>query len=210
MVTRSRFLSVAALLCLTAAARPVGAQSASPDAEVRAAMSGFMDALNALDADRMAAFFAPDITAFVPAAQAERVEGKDAFVRIFRAFVERTRPATSRLALVPEDLKVELSGSLAVLTFNIRDAATGLVRRRTFVWRRMEDRWLISHFHASDLAPPGRVSGNLIRLKRNNPRAFRVRGYQADATRAGVVPSGYYEVGPHLSSPYPGGWGLCA
>src|SRR6185295_2494635 len=153
MATRSRFPFLMVLLCLAAAPSAVMAESGSPEAEVRAAMSGFMDALNALDADRMATFFAPDITAFVPLAQAERVEGKDAVVRIFRAFVERTRPTASRLSLAPEDLKLELSGSLAVVTFNIRDAA-GLVRRRTFVWRRTEDRWLISHFHASDLAPP--------------------------------------------------------
>jgi ketosteroid isomerase-like protein len=153
MVTRSRFPFLAVLLCL-AAGHAAAAQNGSPEAEVRAAMSGFMDALNALDADRMATFFAPDITAFVPVAQAERVEGKDAVVRIFRAFVERTRPVTSRLSLVPEDLKVELSGPLAVVTFNVRDTSAGLVRRRTFVWRRVEDRWLISHFHASDLAPP--------------------------------------------------------
>jgi uncharacterized protein (TIGR02246 family) len=153
MVTRSRFPFLAVLLCL-AAGHAAAAQNGSPEAEVRAAMSGFMDALNALDADRMATFFAPDITAFVPVAQAERVEGKDAVVRIFRAFVERTRPVTSRLSLVPEDLKVEISGSLAVVTFNVRDTAASLVRRRTFVWRRVEDRWLISHFHASDLAPP--------------------------------------------------------
>ncbi len=153
MMTRSRFPFLAVLLGL-AATGAVVAQDSPAETEVWAAMSGFMSALNALDADRMATFFAPDITAFVPVAQAERVEGKDAVVRIFRAFVERTRPTTSRLSLVPEDAKVEVSGSLAVVTFNVRDTSAGLVRRRTFVWRHVEDRWLISHFHASDLAPP--------------------------------------------------------
>lgn len=154
MVKRSRLPFFAALLCLLAATRTLAAQSGSPEAAVREAMSAFMAALNALDADRMAAFFAPDVTAFVPVAQAERVEGKEAVDRIFHAFVERTRATASRLSLVPEDLKVEVSGSLAVVTFNIRDASAGVVRRRTFIWRLMGDRWLISHFHASDLAPP--------------------------------------------------------
>lgn len=117
-------------------------------------MSGFMDALNRLDADGMAAFFAPDISAFVPVVQAERVEGKAAVDRIFRAFVERTRPTTARLSLVPEDLEVTSTSTLAVVTFNIRNSGAGVVRRRTFVWQRTGGRWLIRHFHASDLAPP--------------------------------------------------------
>ncbi len=120
---------------------------------VREAMNGFMDALNALDVDRMAAYFADDITAFVPTAQAERIDGKPAVIEIFRRFVETTRKTTSRLELVPEDLEVDADDNTGIVTFNIRSA--GSVLRRTFIFRHQGDRWLIIHFHASNFKPPG-------------------------------------------------------
>ena len=119
-------------------------------------MAGFMDALNALDAEGMSAYFAEDITAFVPVAQADRVEGREAVTRIFRNFVARTKPVTPRLHLVPEDLDVQVSGGLGVVTFNIREKAPDVTRRRTFVFVRSGDRWLIRHFHASDFVPAGK------------------------------------------------------
>src|SRR6185369_2107990 len=60
---------------------PVGASASAQSTDsvaVRAAMSEFLDALNALDVARMSADFADDITAFVPSAQVDRVEGKAA------------------------------------------------------------------------------------------------------------------------------------
>lgn len=120
-------------------------------------MSGFMDALNALDTERMSRSFADDITAFVPLAQADRVQGREAVTRIFQTFVDRVRPTTPRLNLIPEDLEVIVSGDLGVVTFNIREPQIRTTRRRTFVFARRNGVWLIRHFHASDFtAPSGR------------------------------------------------------
>jgi len=141
------------LLATACASAPVPAPSpAAGEAAVRETMNGFMDALNALDADRMATFFANDVTAFVPLAQAERVEGKPALVEIFRKYVERTRQTASSTQLVPEDVKVETSGDLALVSFNIR--SEGSVLRRTFIFRHRGGRWLIVHFHASNFKLP--------------------------------------------------------
>lgn len=114
-------------------------------------MADFMDALNALDVERMDAAFTDDVTAFVPIAQADEVVGRAAVTRIFRVFADRTRLSTPRLNLVPEDEQITSSPDLAVVTFQIRDKAPPMTHRRTFVFRRVGDRWLISHFHASDL-----------------------------------------------------------
>jgi ketosteroid isomerase-like protein len=114
-------------------------------------MASFMDALNALDVERMDAAFTDDVTAFVPTAQADEVVGRAAVTRIFRVFADRMRLSTPRLNLVPEDERVTASRNLAVVTFQIRDTAPPVTHRRTFVFRRVRDRWLISHFHASDL-----------------------------------------------------------
>ena len=118
-------------------------------------MTGFLDALNALDVQGMTGFFAPDITAFVPLAQPDRVQGRDAVVRIFQGFVEKTRPTTSRLNIIPEDLEVEVSGDLALVSFNVREPASHVTRRRTFVFEREGGKWLIRHFHASDFTSQG-------------------------------------------------------
>jgi ketosteroid isomerase-like protein len=114
-------------------------------------MANFMDALNALDVERIDAAFTDDVTAFVPTAQADEVVGRAAVSRIFRVFADRTRLSTSRLNLVPEDERITASQTLAVVTFQIRDKAPPVTHRRTFVFRRDGNRWLISHFHASDL-----------------------------------------------------------
>jgi len=114
----------------------------------RAAMSGFMDALNTLDTDRMATYFADDITAFVPVAQGERADGKAAVVEIFRKYVEATKKTISRTNIVPEDLRVDQYGDVAIVTFNVRNPAA--ISRRTFVFHRERGKWLITHFHASN------------------------------------------------------------
>jgi uncharacterized protein (TIGR02246 family) len=110
-------------------------------------MEGFMEALNGLDVEGMAKFFADDITAFVPTAQPERAEGKPAVVAIFRRYVETTRATTPRTNLVPEDLMIDVQGDAAVVSFHMRSDAA--VARRTFVFHEQDGRWLIVHFHAS-------------------------------------------------------------
>jgi len=121
---------------------------ASTAPNVRTSMNGFMTALNALDLEAMSAYFADDVTAFVPAARAERVEGKAALVEIFRGYVAQQKTPTH---LTPEDLRVDVARDVAVVTFQIRNPA--VTSRRTFVWRRYGNRWLIAHFHASNFRP---------------------------------------------------------
>jgi len=147
---RSAWALFATTLLLSSAARAQDPRRG----DVRGAMAGFMRALNALDVDSMSLYFADDVTAFVPVVQAERVEGKEALVKIFRAFVEHTRPAVARLRLVPEDLEVVEEPTLAMVSFNVRDQGPVLVRRRTFLWQLIEGRWQIRHMHASDLTSP--------------------------------------------------------
>jgi ketosteroid isomerase-like protein len=119
-------------------------------------MANFMDALNALDVERMDAAFTDDVTAFVPTAQADEVVGRAAVTRVFRVFADRKRLSSPRLNLVPQDESVSASPTLAVVAFQIRETNPPVVHRRTFVFRRVGERWLISHFHASDLPAPNR------------------------------------------------------
>jgi len=132
---------------------PLGTTSVADSVAVHAAMKDFIDALNALDVPRMSADFADDITAFVPTAQADRVEGKAAVTAIFQTFADRAK-AAPRTTTVPEDMHIEVSGSLAVVSFMVRAKPPLSTKRRTFVFRKVGTRWLISHFHASDLVSP--------------------------------------------------------
>jgi uncharacterized protein (TIGR02246 family) len=124
----------------------------SPEESVRAAMAEFMDGLNGLDTERMAAGFASDITAFVPVTKSERVDGKAAVVEVFRQYAAETKKRVSQTHIVPEDLRVDVRGDMAVITFNVHNPSA--VSRRTFVFRREDGRWLITHFHASNVSLP--------------------------------------------------------
>ena len=145
--------TVAVLVAALASALPTAVPSAD-ETEVRAAFLGFFDALNALDAERMLSFMAPDVTAFMPNAKAERVDGREELAAIYRSFVEQTRRTAPRLDYVPQDVRVEVAPPLALVTASVRSSAPGVVRRRTFVFRRVGDRWLVCHFHASDVMRP--------------------------------------------------------
>jgi ketosteroid isomerase-like protein len=142
-----RSISPALVLILLA-----GCASTPPasEASVQVAMAGFMEALNALDTDRIASYFDDDVTAFVPRAQGERVDGKVALVKIFANYVKVTRATTSRTNLVPEDQRIDLYGDTAVVSFHLR--SPDAVGRRTFVFRRRAGQWRIVHFHASSFA----------------------------------------------------------
>ena len=140
------FLPLLLVLLTTGCATAPAAREAS----VREAMNGFMTALNALDAERMAAYFADDVTAFVSTTQPDRIDGKPAVVEIFRKYVETTRRDTACAELVPEDLAVNAGGDVGIATFNIR--REGTVARRTFIFQNRGGRWRIVHFHASNVS----------------------------------------------------------
>ena len=108
-------------------------------------MRDWMDALNSLDEARIVEAFADDATAFFPTVKAERIDGKDAIAAVFRDYVKAN---TKKTNIVPEDLRVQRSGDLAVITFNVHNPSA--ISRRTFVWRREALGWRIVHLHASN------------------------------------------------------------
>ncbi len=97
----------------------------------RTPCADWMDALNALDEARIVDAFAEDATAFFPMVKAERLDGKAAIAAVFRDYFTAN---TKKTNIVPEDLRVQQSGDIAVITFNVHNPSA--VSRRTFVWRR--------------------------------------------------------------------------
>ena len=109
-------------------------------------MNSFMSALNDLDAEKINAYFADDATAFFPVVKPERLDGKGAIAAVFRDFVAGT---PNKMNIVPEDLRVETYGDVAVASFNVRNP--NVFSRRTFIWRRIGGDWRIVHMHASNV-----------------------------------------------------------
>jgi ketosteroid isomerase-like protein len=108
-------------------------------------MANFMDALNKLDAARISAAFAEDATAFFPVAQPQRAQGRAEIDAVFRRYVDGQNGKTTNI--VPQDMTVQASGDLALVTFQVPGGSTA---RRTFVFKRVGGRWLIAHMHASN------------------------------------------------------------
>lgn len=131
-----------ALLLLTGCATTT---HPNDEADVRAAMMKFMAALNDLDAARISASFAEDATAFFPLAQPQRAQGRAEIDAVFQRYVDGQQG--KKTSLVPQDLKIETGGDLALVSFQIPGGSTA---RRTFVFRRIAGRWLITHMHASN------------------------------------------------------------
>ena len=120
--------------------------------EVRAVVDAVVSGLAHMDADAIVANFADDATFFFPesANQPARVEGKAAIREVFeRVFAEwRKGGPGSSPVLQLSDLRTDIAGDFAVVTFHIRGP---VLSRRTFVLRRIGDAWRVIHLHASNI-----------------------------------------------------------
>ena len=107
-------------------------------------MQAWIGALNALEEARIVDAFAEDATAFFPVVRAERLDGKAAIAAVFHDYVATSKKTN----IVPEALRVQQYGDVAVVSFNVHNPSA--VSRRTFVWRRRGGDWEIVHMHASN------------------------------------------------------------
>ena len=121
------------------------------DSAVREAAGAFVRAFNDLDWGAFEASWAEDATAFFPVPGSDRrVEGREAVVGLFRQlfadFPER-EPGPPYLSIDPLDVHVQATGGMAIVSFHLGDAPP--YNRRTLVFEKRGDRWLIVHLHAS-------------------------------------------------------------
>jgi len=142
-----------AALAAQAATPAVPAARSAADAPVRLAVSEFVNALNAFDAERLGRTFAEDITTFFPGPPfpAARIQGRAAVQGAFaQLFAQLRQRGTRGASLSPRGLDVQLYGDTAIATFHL--VGQQEVGRRTLVMRRAGGRWLVAHMHAS-IAP---------------------------------------------------------
>ena len=129
-------------------------QARPPDeAAVQKVVDGFIESLNAADVNSFISFFAPDATLFFPLSSLPlRLEDRQQIATAFGAFfdsVRRQQPGPPYMNMVPVGTKVQLFGSVAVVTFHLK--GEDVVSRRTLVLQKRSGAWLIVHLHASNL-----------------------------------------------------------
>ena len=127
--------------------------------EVETGLREFLRAFENCDLPAMDRLFAPDSVSFdqVVATSAghavsdlapyRRCAGMPAARRGVALELPTRTPGPPYHSLIPQDLMIQVFGDAAVATFHLeRD---GMLRRRTFVFAKREERWSIVHLHAS-------------------------------------------------------------
>ena len=141
-----RRLAVVALLFASCA----HVQCPRDEALFRATVNDFVAAVNALDADKLASFFAEDATAFLPVTEpASRITGRAAIAAEFHRFFDPEKKTSSGRSVVAKDVVVQFTNDVAIVTF---DAGSGpMTSRRSLVFACRAGAWQIVHMHASNV-----------------------------------------------------------
>jgi hypothetical protein len=120
----------------------------------REAFEQFIKAFSGVDWEPFRASFAEDVTFFFPYLHGKwvpyRADGLEAVEAVFEPFFKDLRRRdgdSAHIHIVPEGVKMQMLGEIAIATFHLEDEP-GL-GRRTIVLQWRENRWLIVHVHAS-------------------------------------------------------------
>jgi ketosteroid isomerase-like protein len=152
----SRFLAptLAVLICVCTLAQ--ADDLSSKESEVRKTLADFIQAFDNLEWENFRAAFADDATVFYPRAFPGRANGRPEFERNFRKVFEQVRGGKTKgpyMDLKPRDLRIQMTGDVAIVTFHLDDRP-GFLNRRTVVLQKLAGEWKIIHLHASEVAIP--------------------------------------------------------
>ena len=145
-------MAVASLFVLVSMT-PSLAQSTTSRDRVMETVQTFIRANETANLELIVGTFDDAATVFFPGGQAQRANGK---VEIREAFATLFKPRTGPIAITPRDVNIQVFDDSAIVTAHLGDLPPLPVRepatfaRRTFILRRVGDRWLIVHLHASN------------------------------------------------------------
>ncbi len=139
------------LFVLTSLTISVRAQNDS--LAVKVSVEKFLTAFNSLEWEPFRKYFTDDATIFFPDwEQATRVSGinnvEKTWLELFPEFKDST--STLTLGIAPRDIKIQMYGPTAIVTFHLGKGEKYL-SRRTLVMVKAKDDWKIAHLHASTL-----------------------------------------------------------
>ena len=145
------------LLVTSIAFTPANASpTAEGEAEVRKTLAEFIQAFDNLDWDRFRNAFADDACVFYPREFPHRADGRAEFEKFFQRVFDHIRgnkTAPPYMDIQPKDLRVQMAGTVAVISFHLDDRP-GFLNRRTVVLQKQAGGWKIIHLHASEVATP--------------------------------------------------------
>ena len=145
---------VATLLLLAHSLSAQTPTSRTEESAVRTFLAEFLSAFDNLEWDKFRNSFTDDATVFYPRGAANRANGRAQFEEHFRLVFEQIRAGRTSgpyMRLQPRDLRVQMIGNAAIVTFQLDDRP-GFVNRRTLVLSKAGGVWKIAHLHASEVA----------------------------------------------------------
>jgi ketosteroid isomerase-like protein len=120
-------------------------------------LPGFLAAIDNLDWPAFRSYFASNVTMFHPGfPNIKRIDSPEDFEKAWLGVFSRIKKESGRseppyMSLQPEDLRIEtLCPTVALATFHLFQS--GIVSRRSIVFRQASDGWKIVHIHASNIA----------------------------------------------------------
>lgn len=122
--------------------------------QVVIATKKFVDVFANLKWDEFISFFSDDATCFFPAyrMQPQRAASKEELAKTFKLLFENARKQKTEppyLTIEPKEIKIQMTGEVAIVTFHLNSASN--FGRRTIVFKKQNENWLIIHMHASTL-----------------------------------------------------------
>lgn len=122
---------------------------------VKLSVDRFLHAFNSLQWEPFRKSFADDATLFFPDwEQASRKSGikeiEKTWLELFPEFKDST--STLKLGITPLNMRVQVYGQMAIVTFHLGKGDKYL-SRRTLVMVKVKEEWKIAHLHASTLLP---------------------------------------------------------
>ena len=122
--------------------------------EVDQMLSLFVKNLNDLDLEPFIENFASDATIFYPrnSFPIERVSGKESIKNEFRTFFDKVRGNRTEppfLSISPMDKELKVYNNIAVVSLHFKLGEE--FHRRTIILEKRNNKWLITHLHASFL-----------------------------------------------------------
>lgn len=120
--------------------------------EVASTVNTFLSTFRNCDWEKFIHYFDSEVTAFFPpsAKFPKRANNKDETLEIFKHVFENAKKGKQHLPYLqidPKEVNIQLLGSVAIVTFHLEDPE--LFGRRTIVFKKVNDHWLIIHLHAS-------------------------------------------------------------
>ena len=146
-------------LALTSFCLPAYGQPAS-ETEVRTTLSNFIQAFDNLEWDSFRKAFDDNATVFYPRAFPQRANGRAEYEQTFKKVFEQIRGSKTKppyMVIQPRDLKIQMFGDVAIVTFHLDDRP-GFLNRRTIVLQKTPAGWKIVHLHASEVSLPAQTT----------------------------------------------------